>query len=123
MRDPDRIDEVLDSLQWLWIKHPDMRLCQLLTWVTNNKDTFNLEDDKLLELIEEKSQAIVDSKDIDMEVELEKVLKEMAELKLLVGILQGQLMGKEDKTPHEPGIWFPTQPVTISRTTDNTKVI
>lgn len=54
MRDPKRIPELLSLIQTEWEKHPDLRLCQLLSntareigWHSN--DLFHLEDDELIE--------------------------------------------------------------------------
>ena len=54
MRDPRRIDEVLNIIKIYWEQHPDLRLCQLLSniavsngWVEGN-DLFYLEDDQLI---------------------------------------------------------------------------
>lgn len=56
MRDPARIQPMLDALGELWRQHPDMRLAQLLTVVTHGKlrgpaPLFYIEDDELLEAI------------------------------------------------------------------------
>lgn len=48
MRDPKRISRIIKKLQTLWEKHPDMRLCQLISNVafTQDKtgDLFYVED-------------------------------------------------------------------------------
>jgi uncharacterized protein YihD (DUF1040 family) len=54
MRDPNRIDRVINELKKFWKSAPDLRLCQLLTSAArsadwNNNDLFYLEDDRLLE--------------------------------------------------------------------------
>ena len=49
MRDPKRIPTVLQELARTWTKYPDMRLCQLIVNVTNEKDPFYVEDDELVE--------------------------------------------------------------------------
>lgn len=57
MRDPARIQPMLDALGELWRQHPDLRLTQLLTAVTHGKHRlghnplFYIEDDELLEAI------------------------------------------------------------------------
>ena len=30
MRDPERIDRILEKLREMWHRHPDLRLCQLV---------------------------------------------------------------------------------------------
>lgn len=51
MRNPDRIEPILNELKTLWLKHPDLRLGQLVCGfgVTSyNADPFYVEDDQLL---------------------------------------------------------------------------
>jgi len=53
MRDPNRIDLIMEKLTKIWKLHPDWRLCQLLYNVTistgwKQKDLFYFEDDELL---------------------------------------------------------------------------
>ena len=54
MRDPRRIDNLLNIIRVYWKKNPNMRLSQILSnaaykaqWI--NKDLFYLEDNKLFE--------------------------------------------------------------------------
>lgn len=54
MRDPNRIDPIMEKLTELWKLHPDWRLCQLLSNIAKKvnwkqDDLFHLGDDKLLE--------------------------------------------------------------------------
>lgn len=52
MRDPARIAPMLEELKRLWLKHPDLRLGQLIVNVAPaDRDLFYIEDDKLLEAI------------------------------------------------------------------------
>jgi uncharacterized protein YihD (DUF1040 family) len=56
MRDINRIEPLLNDLKELWLKYPDLRLCQLLAWIANdsgwtNNDLFYLEDDVIAEQI------------------------------------------------------------------------
>ena len=53
MRDPDRIDPIVDKLRELWKKHPDQRLGQLVENAirfspSNKADVFMTEDDVTL---------------------------------------------------------------------------
>ncbi len=52
MRDPARIDVLLETLRTVWGKNPDLRLGQLVVIATRpetpNVEVFNIEDDKLL---------------------------------------------------------------------------
>jgi hypothetical protein len=49
MRDPERIERVVNLLKFLWIKYPDLRLGQLIIDITYDTgvDLFYLEDDIL----------------------------------------------------------------------------
>jgi len=57
MRDINRIEPMLNDLKELWQKHPDLRLCQLLSWLAGNSgwknnDLFYLEDNVVMERIQ-----------------------------------------------------------------------
>lgn len=59
MRDPNRIDEVLEALREYWVAHPDMRLGQILVNLIGAKfavDIFYVEDDVLLEKLKEENR-------------------------------------------------------------------
>lgn len=51
MRDPDRIDRILELLRAAWKRNPDQRLGQLVLNACRGEprwpDVFNVEDDKL----------------------------------------------------------------------------
>jgi uncharacterized protein YihD (DUF1040 family) len=56
MRDKKRIEPLLEQIKELWLKHPDLRLTQLLSNVAitdgwKNNDLYYLEDDKLSDAI------------------------------------------------------------------------
>ena len=53
MRDPNRIDEVLDLLKIYWKKHPDLRLAQIVGNCSPHRVSYNLEDDILIEYLKE----------------------------------------------------------------------
>jgi|CXWL01.1.fsa_nt_gi uncharacterized protein YihD (DUF1040 family) len=48
MRDPKRIPVVIKALEALWMKQPDLRLCQL---IENVGGSFYREDDDLLRVL------------------------------------------------------------------------
>lgn len=50
-RPVERIPEVLAAIEKFWRKHPDMRLGQLLMFVTRQTDNYYVEDDRLLRLL------------------------------------------------------------------------
>jgi uncharacterized protein YihD (DUF1040 family) len=52
MRDPKRIEKVLNLLRNKWYEYPDLRLGQLMVNLTpEEKDLFYLEDDDLMKEI------------------------------------------------------------------------
>lgn len=51
-RDPARIDRVLAFLGAYWKQHPDLRLTQLLQFVTGSESNFYFEDDDLESVLE-----------------------------------------------------------------------
>lgn len=55
MRDPNRIDVIIEALRDCWKQYPDQRLGQLIYNLnkSTNRDVFFPEDDKWLEWIEE----------------------------------------------------------------------
>lgn len=54
MRDVERIPKVLDKIKEIWLRYPDLRLCQLLenTKPENLNDMYYIEDEDLLKLLE-----------------------------------------------------------------------
>ena len=55
MRDPNRIDIIIEELRKCWKRNPDLRLGQLIYNLnkSGNSDIFFPEDDKWLEWIKE----------------------------------------------------------------------
>jgi hypothetical protein len=53
MRDPNRIEKVLNDIERIWKRFPDLRLGQLLLNVARDPLLYYLEDDELLALLEE----------------------------------------------------------------------
>ena len=54
MRDPNRIDQVIEAVKTEWKQAPDWRLGQLIVNISRAagcSDPFFLEDDKLLEIL------------------------------------------------------------------------
>lgn len=47
MRDPKRISEMLDLIESIWRKNPDLRLGQLLLNIEQSRALYYLEDDEL----------------------------------------------------------------------------
>lgn len=53
MRDPARIEPMLDAIRQVWVRYPDLRLCQLIVNAVPRTEpcpqVFYCEDDVLLE--------------------------------------------------------------------------
>lgn len=47
MRDIKRIKRILKKIEEIWIKNPDLRLCQLIGNCFNAGDLYNVEDKEL----------------------------------------------------------------------------
>lgn len=56
MRELERVERVLRKVGYMWVKYPDLRLCQLLYFILETKtgefDLFNIEDSRLEEMLE-----------------------------------------------------------------------
>lgn len=53
MRNPSRINEILNQLAEIWQQNPDLRLGQLILNVIPDLQAYYIEDDKLIELLKE----------------------------------------------------------------------
>ncbi len=73
MRDPKRIEPMLNQLRTTWYANPNMRFGQLLVTATGVKDPFYVEDDKLREKLEAGIQS-VDMPETDIE-RIERLIK------------------------------------------------
>jgi len=49
MRDPDRIPIILNQIEMLWEKYPDLRLGQLLLTIESEEGLFYIEDEDLVD--------------------------------------------------------------------------
>ena len=55
MRNPQRIDDILELLRYAWKRNPDLRFFQLMDYLCPGEvDKFFLEDSDLLQRIKEK---------------------------------------------------------------------
>jgi len=70
MRDPNRIHGILEDLERLWKKYPDLRLGQLLenakyglTGEVEMRDLFYLEDEELISILIQWDGRMQDKKD------------------------------------------------------------
>jgi uncharacterized protein YihD (DUF1040 family) len=53
MRDPKRIDEVLELIRQIWKEKPDLRLTQLILNARDKYDPYYMEDDVLVKRLRE----------------------------------------------------------------------
>ena len=53
MRDPKRINIILQELSNIWHKNPDLRLGQLICNVIQDPQLYYIEDNKLIEVLKE----------------------------------------------------------------------
>lgn len=62
MRNPDRIQPMLDKLAEFWKEHPDFRLGQLIMTIgmtgEHNPKLFYMEDEEFLKLLEERQKQL-----------------------------------------------------------------
>lgn len=52
MRDPNRIEPILETIRKIWLEHPDYRLMQLLGNVYGARDPYYIEDKDILSKLE-----------------------------------------------------------------------
>ena len=52
MRNPNRIDGILEGIKKVWKENPDMRLGQLLSNVLRDPALYYVEDEQLVRLLE-----------------------------------------------------------------------
>jgi len=67
MRDPARIDQILDRIRTVWYAHPDWRLGQLLQNIGafHRYDVFYIEDEDVLKRLQIAYQVLFDAKETD----------------------------------------------------------
>ena len=51
MRDPNRIDKILDDIKKIWKENPDLRLGQLLCNVVPESIIYYVEDDTMIQAV------------------------------------------------------------------------
>ena len=53
MRNPNRIDKILNEIRIIWKQYPDLRLGQLILNVIENPALYYIEDEELVELLKQ----------------------------------------------------------------------
>jgi len=52
MRDPKRIDKLLDTIRIIWKANPDLRWQQLMDYIDSNDSKFHMEDEEFNKLLD-----------------------------------------------------------------------
>ena len=74
MRNPKRIELILEEIKKAWQKNPDIRLCQLLSNVARehcnweNDDLFHLDDYELFKGLADENLTLFNDDDINEEI-------------------------------------------------------
>lgn len=53
MRNPNRIDRILNEIRLIWKQYPDLRLGQLILNVIEDPALYYIEDEELVELLKQ----------------------------------------------------------------------
>ena len=55
MRNPERIEKVMNIVERIWKKEPDLRFGQIISVIDSlsDNDIFHLEDDKMIKLLKQ----------------------------------------------------------------------
>lgn len=53
MRNPNRIDRILNEIRIIWKQYPDLRLGQLILNVVEDPALYYIEDEELVELLKQ----------------------------------------------------------------------
>lgn len=53
MRNPNRIDRILNEIRIIWKKYPDLRLGQLILNVIEDPALYYIEDEELVKLLKQ----------------------------------------------------------------------
>jgi len=54
MKDPKRIEKIIELVKEIWLKHPNLRLTQLIANGFEAKDLYYVDDEKLEKALREK---------------------------------------------------------------------
>ena len=68
MRDPTRIDRILDSLRDIWKKNPDLRLGQLICNVVSESIIYFVEDEAMIEAVEKYYKNFEEERNKDVDI-------------------------------------------------------
>lgn len=60
MRNPKRIDVIIEELRSLWKTNSDLRFCQMFMNIVNSPDPFYMEDDYFLKCIKDYKEYMED---------------------------------------------------------------
>ena len=60
MKDINRIKVVLNLIEKIWTKYPDLRFFQMLELIKKEPDSFYLEDEELIKILKERGDSNCD---------------------------------------------------------------
>ena len=79
MRDPKRIDIILQEISAIWHKYPDMRLGQLIGNVLEGPSLYYVEDDSLVKALKDMYEGAKESVEFDNEAYIFDLIKKYPE--------------------------------------------
>ena len=79
MRDPKRIDIILQEIGAIWHKYPDMRLGQLIGNVLEGPSLYYVEDDSLVKALKDMYEGAKESVEFDNEAYIFDLIKKYPE--------------------------------------------
>ena len=79
MRDPKRIDVILQEIGAIWHKYPDMRLGQLIGNVLEGPSLYYVEDDSLVKVLKDMYEGAKESVEFDNEAYIFDLIKKYPE--------------------------------------------
>ena len=79
MRDPKRIDVILQEISVIWHKYPDMRLGQLIGNVLEGPSLYYVEDDSLVKALKDVYEGAKESVEFDDEAYIFDLIKKYPE--------------------------------------------
>ena len=79
MRDPKRIDVILQEISAIWHKYPDMRLGQLIGNVLEGPSLYYIEDDSLVKVLKDMYEGAKEPVEFDNEAYIFDLVKKYPE--------------------------------------------
>ena len=80
MRDPKRIDVILQEISTIWHKYPDMRLGQLIGNVLEGPSLYYVEDDSLVKALKDVYEGAKEPVEFDDEAYIFDLIKKLCSI-------------------------------------------